>query len=99
MYLDVSGSDMDQPDHTKMRHVGRTGLFVPVIEGGGILYRMHEDKYYAVSGTKGHLWMEAHVAQGLGDELKIDMSYFEKLRDDAIAQIEKFGSYRDFVER
>lgn len=99
MYLDVRGSDMDQPDHTKMRHVGRTGLFVPVIEGGGILYRMHEDKYYAVSGTKGHLWMEAHVAQGLGDELKIDMSYFEKLQNDAIAQIEKFGSYRDFVER
>jgi len=99
MYLDVNGSDMDQPDHTKMRHVGRTGLFVPVIEGGGILYRMHEGKYYAVSGTKGHLWMEAHVAETLGEKLKIDMSYFDKLQNDAIATIEKFGSYRDFVER
>ena len=99
MYLDISGLDSDQPDHTKMRHVGRTGLFVPVLEGGGILYRMHEDKYYAVSGTKNHLWMEAYVAEGLGDKLKIDMSYFEKLQKDAVDTIEKFGSFDKFVER
>jgi hypothetical protein len=60
---------------------------------------VHEDKYYAVAGTKNHLWMDASIAEGLGDELKIDMSYFEKLRDDAIKTIEKFGNYRDFVER
>jgi hypothetical protein len=99
MYLDLTGSDLDQPDHTKMRHVGRTGLFVPVLTGGGVLYRMHEDRYYAVSGTKNHLWMEAHAAEALGDQVKIDMSYFEKLKTDAIATIEKFGSFRDFVER
>ena len=99
MYLDINGSDSDQPDHTKMRHVGRTGLFVPVLEGGGILYRMHEDKYYAVAGTKNHLWMEAYLAEGLGDKLKIDMSYFEKLQKDAIDTIEKFGSFDKFVER
>jgi hypothetical protein len=58
-----------------------------------------EDKYFAVSGTKNHLWMEAHVAKALGDDLKIDMSYFEKLQKDAIATIEKFGDFRDFVER
>jgi hypothetical protein len=99
MYLDISGSDMDQPDSSKMRHVGRTGLFVPVVEGGGILYRMHEDKHYAVSGTKNHLWMEAHVAEGLGEKLKIDMSYFEKLQNDAIARSRNSASFRDFVER
>jgi hypothetical protein len=99
MYLDVSGSDADQPDHTKMRHVGRTGLFVPVLAGGGILYRVFEDKYFAVSGTKNHLWMEAHVAQGLGDDLKIDMSYFEKLQKDAVATIENFGDFHEFTER
>ena len=83
----------------QMRHVGRTGLFVPVEEGGGTLYRVFEDKYYAVSGTKGHLWMEADAAfegEKQGD-LKIDMSYFEKLKDNAIAAIEQFGSFEEFV--
>jgi hypothetical protein len=99
MYLDISGSDSDQPDRTKMKHVGRTGLFVPVSEGGGILYRVHEDKYYAVAGTKNHLWMEAHVAEALGEKLKVDMSYFEKLTRDAISTIEQFGDFNKFIER
>lgn len=94
MYLDFE--QMEEPDHHKMRHVGKTGLFVPVLEGGAKLLRVHEDKYYAVAGTKGHLWMEAHVAGQMKD-LKIDMSYFEKLRDDAIATIEKFGSFEEFM--
>ena len=60
---------------------------------------VHEGKYYAVSGTKGHLWMEADAAIEAGekDELRIDMSYFEKLKDDAITTIEKFGSFEEFV--
>ena len=97
MYLDIRGSDMDQPDYTKMRHVGKTGLFVPVTGSGGILYRVHEEKYYAVSGTKGHLWMEAHIAKEMGDKVQIDMSYFDKLKDDAISTIEQFGSFEEFV--
>ena len=86
-------------DAKLMKHVGRTGLFVPVEKDGGTLYRCHEGKYYAVSGTKGHLWMEADAAIEAGekDELQIDMSYFEKLKDDAIATIEKFGSFEEFV--
>lgn len=99
MYLDISGSDLDQPDKTKMRHVGRTGLFVPVKQGGGVLYRVSDDKYYAVSGTKGHMWMEAPVAQSVIQESEIDRSYFEKLADDAIKTIEKFGSFQEFTKR
>jgi hypothetical protein len=30
-------------------------------------------------------------------DLKIDMSYFEKLRDEAVKTIEAFGSFEDFV--
>jgi hypothetical protein len=97
MYLDRRGSDMDQPDKTKMRFVGKTGLFVPVMSKGGILYRHHEDKFYAVAGTKGHLWMEAEVAKGL-DDVQIDMSYFDKLVSDARAAIEQFGSYDEFIK-
>lgn len=97
MYLDIRGSDLDQPDYTKMRHVGKTGLFVPVTGSGGVLYRVNEGKYYAVAGTKGHLWMEAHIAKGLGDKVKIDMTYFDKLKDSAIKTIEQFGSFDEFV--
>jgi len=86
-------------DAAKLKHVGRTGLFVPVERDGGALYRVYEDKYYAVSGTKGHLWMEADAAIELGekDDLQIDMSYFEKLRDDAVKTIEKFGNFEEFI--
>jgi hypothetical protein len=97
IYLDRTGSDMDQPDYTKMRYIGKTGLFVPANSGGGILYRVNEDKYYAVAGTKGHLWMEADVAKDTPD-LQIDLSYFEKLKDEAIKAIEQFGPFEEFVK-
>jgi hypothetical protein len=86
-------------DAKKLKHVGRTGLFVPVLKGGSALYRVNEDKYYAVSGTKGHLWVEADAAIEMGekDKLEIDMSYFDKLKDDAIKAIEQFGSFEEFV--
>ena len=100
MYLDFECAE--EPDHTKMRHVGKTGLFVPVKSGGAKLYRVNEDKYYAVANTKGHLWMEAHMAENLGDALFdddiIDLSYFERLKDEAIATIEKFGSFDKFIQ-
>jgi energy-coupling factor transporter ATP-binding protein EcfA2 len=96
MYLDKRGSDLDQPDHTKMRHIGKTGLFVPVHRDGGILYRVHEDRYFAVAGTKDHLWLEADIAK-VKDDVEIDMSYFEKLKETAIETIEKFGSFEEFV--
>ena len=95
-------------DAALLRHVGRTGLFVPVEKDGAALFRVTTEtdaeghdfqKYYAVSGTKGHLWMEADTAVEVGekDELQIDMSYFDKLREDAIKAIEEFGSFEEFV--
>jgi hypothetical protein len=98
MYLDKEEHDKDEAlVYRNMRHLGRTGRFIPVVEGGGTLYRVKDDKYYAVTGTKGYKWMEAEIAQGLPD-VKIDMSYFEKLKDDAIKTIEKFGSYKEFIK-
>jgi len=99
MYLDreerVKGEKLDS--HS-MRHLGRTGRFVPVLEGGGVLFRVKEDNFYAVAGTKGHKWVEAEIAKSM-DDLQIDMSYFEKLKADAIKTIEQFGSFQDFVRR
>lgn len=93
-----------------MHFVGRTGRFVPVKEGegGGILYRVKNDKdgtpkTYSVNGTKGYLWLEAEVLHNIikGHMVKmdeaIDMSYFERLADEAKMTIEKFGNFEEFV--
>jgi DNA polymerase elongation subunit (family B) len=102
MYLDFDAVGKQMPMYEGMHHIGRTGRFVPVTEacGGGILLRVKDDKSYAVSGTKGHLWVEATMAQAMAmeDDLEIDMTYFEKLADTARRAIEKFGSFEDFVE-
>lgn len=77
------------------RFIGRTGVFVPVKEncGGGILYRVVEEKASAAPNTKNFLWKEASIAKR--DE--IDMSFFDKKINDAIKQIEEFGSYEELV--
>lgn len=95
MYLGKEGEE--EKDHKKMKHLGKTGRFVPVLEGGGVLYRVKDDKYYAVTGTKGHLWVEADIAKNMPD-LKIDMSYFEKLKNDAMKTIEQFGPFEEFTK-
>jgi energy-coupling factor transporter ATP-binding protein EcfA2 len=95
MYL--GRPDEEEPlDHHNMRHLGRTGMFVPVLSGGGKIYRVNDDKYYAVARTKGHLWIEAEIAKDM-ENLQIDMSYFEKMRDEAIKTISQFGSFEEFV--
>jgi hypothetical protein len=98
MYLDKKEFDKDEePDLSRMRHLGRAGRFVPVQEGGGTLYRVKDDRFYAVTGTKSYRWIDADIAKTLPD-LKIDMSYFEKLKDEAIKTIEKFGSFEEFIK-
>jgi energy-coupling factor transporter ATP-binding protein EcfA2 len=100
MYLDrAERGEKEHPagdDYLSMRYLGRTGRFLPVVQGGGRLLRVKDKKYYAVTGTKNHYWVEADVAKTLPD-LQIDMSYFEKLADDARKSIEKFGSFEEFV--
>jgi hypothetical protein len=98
MYLDF---DHNRPMALaeEMHFVGRTGRFVPVREGhnGGILYRVKDGKNYAVTGTKGYVWIEAEMAQGLGKEA-VDMQYFERLIDEAIKTIDYFGPFSTFAE-
>lgn len=97
MYLDGEDHEKgEQLDYHNMRHLGRTGRFVPVTSGGGTLLRVKDDRYYAVAGTKGYKWIDAEIAKTMPD-LKIDMSYFEKLKDEAVKTIEQFGSFIDFV--
>lgn len=98
MYLDFN-KDLDRPDgftaDEDARFIGRTGLFVPVIEGhgGGILYRVVDGKAHAVPDTKGYLWKEA--AQAKMDD--IDMSFYDKKITSAMNQIAKFGTYEELM--
>ena len=87
------------------RFVGKVGAFCPVKEGagGGILLRLGDDKKYsAVTGSKKkdgtpYRWMELEMVKALGLEDAIDRSYYNKLAEDAIAEIEKYGDFDTFV--
>jgi hypothetical protein len=81
-----------------MHFIGRTGRFVPVKpgNGGAILYRAKDDKTYAVTGTKGYLWLEENMARELGEDV-IDMTYFERLAAEAERAIDFYGPFTEFV--
>jgi hypothetical protein len=107
MYLDFE-HNRPAPLIEGMQFVGRTGRFVPVkaSANGAILYRVTDEKTYAVSGTKNYLWLEADMVEPIIENLGlenaadvIDMGYFERLVDDAVKTIEQFGSFDDFVGR
>ncbi len=113
IYLDTElDRPMFMPEH--LHFVGRTGRFVPVTKGtpgAGILYRIVDDKHYAVVGTKGYLWAEADMVtsqeefnedlfrNGMDLELaiEIDWAYYDKLIKDAKNTIEEFGDFEAFV--
>lgn len=98
MYLDFE-HDRPMALLEGMQFVGRTGRFVPVTteSGGGMLFRVKDDKHYSVTGTKGYLWMEAEKARQMGGSVVIDMSYYEKLIKDAQDAIQKFGDFKAFL--
>jgi hypothetical protein len=73
--------------------IGRIGRFVPT-KNGGKLYRIKDDKKYAVTGTKDWLWTEASLVVS---EDEVNQQYFDELASDAIKTINKFGDYRDLV--
>jgi DNA polymerase elongation subunit (family B) len=100
MYLDFDAAQNPNGTQRGAQFIGRTGRFIPVKpeSGGGVLYRNHEGKNYAVAGTKGYFWLEAEMAEQLGSELQIDMAYFEALTSKAIKDINKFGDFEEFLK-
>ena len=80
--------------------VGRVGQFTPIKFGmnAGGLYRIHEGKAYAASGSKGYRWMESSVVKDNPVLMEaIDKSFYEKLVNEAIDDISQFGDYEWFV--
>lgn len=92
-----------EQDDSELKFVGKIGRFCPINEGagGGTLLREAKEKdgkYHAVTGTKGYKWLEADTIKTLHKEKDIDMSYFQKLVDSAVAKISEFGDVESFID-
>jgi len=99
MYLDMN-ENLNEGEHN-YQFVGKVGSFCPIKPGlgGGTLYRYKNDKYYAITGTKGYRWLEAELVKSLGKEENIDLDYYNKMVDDAIKHISEFGDFEWFVSK
>lgn len=79
--------------------VGKAGLFCPILpgRGGGLLLREAGDKYYSATGSKDYRWLESEVVANLGKEKDIDLSYYDRLVDEAADAIRSFGDLEWFT--
>ena len=97
LYLDMNEA-LPEDEHN-YKFVGRVGEFCPIAPGmgGGILYRVADEKYYAATGTKGYRWLDSETIKNLKWEDRINKSYFEKEVNDAVGHIKEFGDFEWFV--
>ena len=79
--------------------IGKVGQFCPIKpgEGGGLLMREQNGKYYAATGTTGYRWLESEMMMGQEHDYKIDKSFYVKLVDDALETIEQYGDSEWFL--
>ncbi|MBF1309330.1 MAG: hypothetical protein HXN00_07850 [Porphyromonadaceae bacterium] len=87
-------------DNPEMEFVGKTGAFVPVNRGGGILLREKDGNYHAATGSTGHRWVQFEsFKEAHPNDWKewVDWSYFEGLADDAKAAIGEYGDFEAFT--
>lgn len=87
------------------RFVGKVGNFVPVkpeCTYACELLRLESDgRYSAASGTKGYLWANAEEIKLMYQDPMsvVDMSYFENMANNAIADIEEYVPFDELVRR
>lgn len=81
------------------RFIGKVGRFCPIKAGcgGGLLMREKDGKYYAATGSKGYRWLESEIVEELSKEEDIDRSYYDRMVDDAVDTIKKYGDFEWFV--
>lgn len=102
LYLDKNESlPADEHDY---RFIGKVGSFCPIKpgRGGAELLREGTDKegntkYSAATGSKGYRWLEAETVKTLDKVGDIDRAYYDKLVDDAVTTISKYGDFEWFV--
>ena len=82
-----------------MQFVGRVGQFSPIKpgRGGGVLYRVNDGKNYAAPGSTGYRWLESEMVRELNKQDDIDYSFYDKLVNDAVETISKYGDFEWFV--
>ena len=102
LYLDMNES-LPDGEHNYI-FIGKVGNFCPIKPGcgGGELVREGKDKegnlkYSSATGAKGYRWLEAETVKTLGQEENIDRSYYNKLVDDAVENISKYGDFEWFA--
>lgn len=100
IYLNMN----EKTDVEELQFVGRVGNFCPILPGhnGGLLVKpvLKKDgttSYDAVTGSKGYRWLEAEMVEELKLHDAIDYSYYNKMVDNAIDSINKFGDVEWFV--
>lgn len=59
--------------------------------------REKDGKYYAATGSKGYRWLESEIVEELSKEEDIDRSYYDRMVDDAVDTIKKYGDFEWFV--
>lgn len=87
-------------ENPEMEFVGKTGAFVPVNRGGGILLREKDGNYHAASGSTGYRWVQFEAFKNAHpDDWKewVDWSYFEGLADTAKAAVSEYGDFEAFT--
>lgn len=79
--------------------VGKAGSFCPVKagQGGGVLVREKDGKFYAATGSKGFRWREGESLLGANRMDLIDLGYFEDLAQTAKNAINDYGPFEEFV--
>lgn len=89
--------DFGTEEEPKYSFVGRVGQFCPMRQGGGRLVREKDGKYYAATGTKGYFWQQSELVRGTAMEEDIDRSYYNRLVDEAVKAIGKYGDAEGFM--
>lgn len=87
-------------ENPEMEFVGKTGAFVPVNRGGGILLREKDGNYHAASGSTGYRWVQFEAFKNAHpDDWKewVDWGYFEGLADTAKAAVSEYGDFEAFT--
>lgn len=98
--LHVNRGSEDIPDYA---FVGKVGEFCPMRSGtpyaGPLLRKASGDieKYSSATGAKGYIWLESDIVEAKGLEDQIDLSYFNRLCDEAVEECSKYGDFEWFV--
>ena len=106
MYLNMNPNIPNEEVKVEdMQFIGKVGAFTPMKQGyGGNLLRQAVDKntgefkYGYVNGSKGYQWLESDMVKELNKEEYIDRGIYDKLVNDAVSAIEKYGDFGQFVD-